>query len=98
MTTSTLSTVNIYGTALSLSANIPLSAGWNLISLPYVPSNTAITSVLAGIEGDYSIVWAYPNQQWKFYDPLDSDSTLTTMDAGRGYWIKTTGATTWTLP
>jgi hypothetical protein len=69
--------------------NISLPTGWNLISLPYMPSDTAIASVLAGIDGYYTIVWGYPNQAWKFYDPTDAEgSTLTTMEAGKGYWIK----------
>ncbi len=96
-TTSTVSTVNLYGTATSQSATISLASGWNLISLPYTPSNTAISSVLAGIDGYFTIVWAYPNGAWKFYDPSDPDwSTLTTMEAGKGYWIKMTSARTLT--
>lgn len=68
-----------------------LAQGWNLVSLPLQPSVTSIGSVLGGIAGNYSVVWAYINQQWKFYDPTDVEgSTLTTMEAGLGYWIKMT--------
>ena len=96
-TTSTTSTVNLYGTASSQSASISLSNGWNLISLPYTPSDTAIGTVLSGIAGYYTIVWGYPSQAWKFYDPTDAEgSTLTTMEAGKGYWIKMTSARTLT--
>jgi hypothetical protein len=74
---------------------IPLSPGWNLVSLPKQPANTAITSVLSGIAGAYEVVWAYPNQTWKVYDPNDTaGSTLTTMQVGNGYWIKMTSAKT----
>jgi len=78
--------------------NISLSTGWNLISIPYTPSDTAIGTVLSGISGYYTIVWGYPSQAWKFYDPSDPDgSTLTTMTPGKGYWIKMTSARTLTV-
>jgi hypothetical protein len=51
--------------------------------------------VLSGIKGVYEVVWAYPNQTWKVYDPNDkAGSTLTSMQAGMGYWIKMTSAKT----
>ena len=71
------------------SISIPLTSGWNLISVPIQPANTAIGTVLNGISGSYTIVWAYMNGVWKLYDPSDPEgSTLTTMEAGAGYWIK----------
>jgi hypothetical protein len=74
---------------------ISLSPGWNLVSLPVQPANTAIASVLSGINGAYEVVWAYPGQSWKVYDPNDvQGSTLTNMQAGNGYWIKMTSAKT----
>jgi hypothetical protein len=77
------------------SGSIHLSSGWNLVSLPAQPSNTAIASVLSGIKGTYEVVWAYPNQAWQVYDPYDTvGSTLTKMQAGMGYWIKMSSAKT----
>jgi fibronectin type 3 domain-containing protein len=74
---------------------ITLVPGWNLISLPVQPANTSIASVLSGIKGAYEAVWAYPNQTWQVYDPNDTaGSTLTTMQAGNGYWIKVTSGGT----
>jgi C1A family cysteine protease/sugar lactone lactonase YvrE len=74
-----------------LPSSIPLSSGWNLISLPLQPDNGQVGSVLYGLTGFYRIVWAYPPQSWKFYDPSDIDgSTLVTIETGRGYWIKMT--------
>ena len=68
-----------------------LAPGWNLISLPLQPLDTAIASVLSGIKGAYEVVWAYPDQAWQVYDPNDAaGSTLTGMQAGMGYWIKMT--------
>ena len=74
---------------------VPLVQGWNLISLPVQPANASIASVLSGIKGAYEVVWAYPNQAWQVYDPNDSGgSTLTSMQAGMGYWIKMSSAKT----
>ena len=75
--------------------SIALLSGWNLVSLPAQPANTTIATVLSGITGAYEVVWGYPGQSWKVYDPNDPDgSTLTTMEAGKGYWIKMTSAET----
>ena len=64
-----------------------MSSGWVLMSLTTQPSNTAISSVLSGIAGKYVSVWAY-NGGWELYDPEYPDfSELTTMAAGKGYWI-----------
>jgi len=82
------------------SANtISLVPGWNLISLPMEqPADAAISSVLSGITGLYDIVWAYPGQAWNFYDPINtSGNSLTTMQAGLGYWINITAETPQTL-
>jgi N-acetylneuraminic acid mutarotase len=75
---------------------ISLVQGWNLVSLPLQqPANVSPASVLSSISGAYEVVWAYAGQSWKVYDPNDSGgSTLTTMQAGNGYWIKMTSAQT----
>jgi hypothetical protein len=69
---------------------ISLAQGWNLISLPLQqPVNTPVATVLSGVSGFYEVVWAYSNGAWKVYDPNDTaGSTLKTMQAGNGYWIK----------
>jgi Purple acid Phosphatase, N-terminal domain len=71
---------------------IPLQAGWNLISLPLIPEDTSVDMVLSPIMGDYSIIWAYnasdTADHWKKYDPgAPFGNDLTTMEAGKGYWI-----------
>jgi len=79
--------------------SISLLPGWNLVSLPLQPADASIASVLSGIKGAYEVVWAYPNQAWKVYDPNDSGgSTLTAMQAGIGYWIKMTSKKTLSVP
>ena len=76
--------------------NISLTGpGWNLISLPIQPSNTAISNVLASISGIYSSAWAFQNGSWKSYDPANPGfSDLSTLTTGYGYWLNMTGATT----
>jgi len=74
---------------------IQLYTGWNLISLPLMPEDTSITSLLSSINGNYSIVWAYnasdTADHWKKYDPgAPFGNDLTTMEAGKGYWIMMT--------
>ncbi len=68
--------------------NIPLSTGWNLISLPLIPENTTIENVLADINGDVDIVWYYNANagSWLNYKP-EIGGNLTTMEDGKGYWI-----------
>ena len=71
---------------------VSLVPGWNLISLPIVPSNTAIKTVLADLIGskDFTKVWTYQAGTWK-YATLSSTGVLsgglTTMQDGVGYWI-----------
>lgn len=62
--------------------------GWNLISLPIIPVRTAISSVLAGliVGHNFTIVWSYQAGAWKSFTP-PSTGSLTTMQAGFGYWV-----------
>jgi hypothetical protein len=88
---STSRTVTATFTGTTPASSLALLAGWNLVSLPLQPANTAIASVLSDVSGFYSILWAYPSQSWKFYDPNDIEgSTLKTMEAGKAYWVKMT--------
>ncbi len=67
---------------------IYLDEGWNLISLPLLPSDNAISTVLSSLAGQYASVWAYVAGSWKVYDPGDTGlRDLTSMDAGWGYWL-----------
>ena len=68
--------------------SIILFQGSNLISLYRQPEETEIASVLSSISGKYSSVWTFIGNIWKAYDPANPDfSDLTTMEAGRGYWV-----------
>jgi hypothetical protein len=71
---------------------LSLFTGWNLISLPLMPEDTNITSLLSPINGNYSIVWEYnasdTSDHWKKYDPsVPFGNDLTNMEPGKGYWI-----------
>jgi len=68
---------------------LSLSQGWNLISLPLKPANTSITTVLADISGQYSIVWGDFNpttQQWKFKTSAGG-GLLNSMSEEKAYWV-----------
>jgi hypothetical protein len=70
---------------------IELYKGWNLISLPLVPANSSISSVLSLLlkEGLLESVWAYDaeTKTWHSYAP-GAPPDLTTMVDGKGYFIK----------
>jgi len=74
---------------------ITLQSGWNLISLPLVPSDSLIGDLLKPlvIKNEVISVWTYTNtpRVWQYYLPGKS-STLTSMVDGNGYWIYMTAA------
>ncbi|MDD4271818.1 MAG: Ig-like domain-containing protein [Patescibacteria group bacterium] len=78
--------------------DIALSSGWNLVSFPIIPSNTAIATVLLGISGvgTSTVVQYYDAGTWKAYTP-DVGGTLETMQDGKGYWINMTNSATLTI-
>ena len=73
---------------------IKLNPGWNLISLPGIPEDSAIEVVLADLlppdcdpEHNFE-VWYYDCGQWYVWCTDAPYETLTTMDECRAYWIK----------
>jgi predicted GH43/DUF377 family glycosyl hydrolase len=81
---------------------VPLNAGWNLVSLPVVPTNNAIKSILAPLiaANEVTVVWTYASKgktmAWQYFTPIGK-SVLTTMVDGNGYWIYMTGPDTLTV-
>jgi len=77
----------------AVSYSIPLTKGWNLISLPVVPSNTSIASVLGTTKNNIETVWSYDagSGHWSVYhgDNIGT-SDLVSMTAGDGYWVNYT--------
>ncbi len=67
-----------------------LVLGWNLISLPLVPTNNDTSAVLSTMSGNYSAVYRY-NAETKEFE----DVTTGTMDPGIGYFVNVTTTCTW---
>lgn len=66
--------------------DIVLSAGWNLMSLPVIISETTIADVLSAISGNVQIVQYYKDEEWDSYVPGEGGD-LENMVDGKGYWI-----------
>ena len=71
---------------------LQLTPGWNLVSLPSTPADSAIGAV---IDADLQagIVLAYQNGEWTTAVRVqggDWQGTLTNIVGGYGYWIQTT--------
>ncbi|MBC7236461.1 MAG: right-handed parallel beta-helix repeat-containing protein, partial [Chloroflexi bacterium] len=84
-------------TAGSISFPIPLGVGWNLVSIPLHPQDSAIEEVLATIAGSYEIVMAraHPwSEEWLWYDPHAPTSPLTMLDETMAFWVKLSQADT----
>ena len=70
---------------------IPLTSGWNLISVPYELTDKDVLNVLANIKDNVEIVWGFtPPDTWVKYGPTLPPvlNTLTELVPGKGYWIK----------
>ncbi len=88
-----------FTTATSYSIVLNADAGgWNLISLPVVPTNKNIDAVLGGAEGIIA-VWTYDPANlnavdgWLVYTGNPATSNLDVMTAGYGYWVDATSDT-----
>jgi hypothetical protein len=73
-----------------------LHPGWNLISLPFIQSNTSLTSLLASIQGECDAVQWYnatdEKDHWKHYQ-IGKSSQLNDLDDIShtiGFWIHIT--------
>ncbi|MBI5000787.1 MAG: hypothetical protein HZB92_04575 [Euryarchaeota archaeon] len=77
---------------------IPLSPGWNLVSIPLVQQNTSIGSALSSVSGKWDRAQRYDENdaanQWKQYYSGWSASLndLTTLDHTVGFWLNATEA------
>ncbi|TET73619.1 MAG: hypothetical protein E3J42_06910 [Dehalococcoidia bacterium] len=81
-----------------VSIDVTLNKGWNLISLPIVPDDSAIGAVLADVMDDVISVHQYRVSigDWLIYAPPDF-TTLTTIEDGKAYWINMANARTLTV-
>lgn len=76
------------------SIDIPLSAGWNLVSIPFAPSSNVLAEVLAPIAGQHGVLYAYDAMNikapWKRYVP-EAPTVLndfTVVNERQGWWIQ----------
>jgi uncharacterized repeat protein (TIGR01451 family) len=82
----------ILNKAAVTSKAIALKSGWNLISLPLIPTDGTISVVLSGIISHVVSVSAFDRcvgsqGTWYSFDPGPAYDDLTRMDDGKGYWI-----------
>ena len=84
----------------------PLVTGWNNFGFP-VPGSQEITKALASIDGMYSSVYEFTNNQWFLYDADVSENhpklanfvnDLTKLQFGHAYWLYATTDTSLYLP
>ena len=76
-------------TVVVATADIQLYPGWNLLSLPLIPDDSSIETVLGDVIVDS--VWAYDTVQgWLVYSPPPAPSFLDEITDGVGYWIEMT--------
>ncbi len=82
--------------------NISLQAGWNLVSFNLHPASTAIADVLASVNGNWDVVYAWDatgghsgDGNWLSCDTIPQTlDTLNTLDETTGFWIHMTAADT----
>jgi hypothetical protein len=73
----------------TLTVNIHLEPGWNLVSFNVVPVSPDVEFMLAQLEGTCIVVETFDGTVLQ-YDPSlpAKDNTLKTLDPYHGYWIK----------
>ena len=71
----------------AFAAEITLSSGWNLITVPIAESSTSIAAYLESnlSSGSVKKIWSYDGG-WKSYTP-GVESSLTDFQQNRGYWF-----------
>jgi len=73
---------------------VALNAGWNLFPI-LVDCNLSAAEVFGGITG---FIIGYEVAGNGIYYPVGSIATLTTLVPGKAYWVKVSGAATYTFP
>lgn len=78
--------------------SIPLTAGSNMISLPFQPLDARPEILTGGIQANLISIMSYHQGKWKSYNPREPDfNDLESMAPGVGYWVKMSGAATLTV-
>ncbi len=75
-----------------ITQDIPLTTGWNLISLNVVPTNLSVSSVFSGISANLLQV----KDTYSSYSPVMAAhfNTLSNLYTGNGYWVNVDSGTT----
>ncbi len=77
---------------------VNLTSGWNIVSLPYIQSNTSVASVLSSISGSFDYVKYFNSldtaDPWKTYRVGGTANDLTNIDHKMSFWIHTTAPCT----
>ncbi|NQV09186.1 hypothetical protein HQ529_05020, partial [Candidatus Woesearchaeota archaeon] len=68
-----------------------LAAGWNLLSVPFVLSDTSIGDMVAN-DSKILKMYYYNGTGWRIWNSDGADS-LTTLEPRKGYWVNTSAAT-----
>ncbi len=90
---------NVICQQVRISDGIYLNKGWNLISLPFEPFDTALSEALKNISGMYDMVRFYhpsdPADHWKTYTSFKPTAfnDLKWIDRKMGIWIHLLNAT-----
>jgi hypothetical protein len=78
------------------SFNISISAGWNLISIPIIQTDTSVEGVLSTISGNWDVVKYYDSTDasdpWKTYRVNGTHNDLWYLDSTMGFWLHATEA------
>lgn len=88
--TATLRVQGYSGVSETGDKDIPLNENWNLISLPFVPSDSSIEAVLNPIIDNVISVWSYdntnPGNPWSSWAPVWGGEITDMVDC-KGFWI-----------
>jgi len=89
--TGDISGAQTFANAFSVSVTITLVPGWNLISLPLIPTNSASSNLASRISPAGS-VYAFGSydcgsKNWKYWLLSPGVGNLTTVVDGKSYWV-----------
>ena len=99
------------GSASATTISVAVAAGWSLLGNSSTAVLTVADPTLLGDSSKVTSVWKWisNSSKWAFYTPTQTDSgaayasskgyeTLTTINAGEGFWVNATAAFSFSLP
>ncbi len=87
------SSVLIEGTEIN-NLNYNINQGWNLINYP-LRENKDINTFFQNVMNNIESITTYENQEWKTYNPLKQQNSLTLLKPGKGIFIKAKNKAEW---